>query len=136
MLGVVGMLRFWHRVTYYRHRSELWALTIAMRLPLIAIFPIASILGFWWVLATLPIALPLGFLIDNLGLVGEVILAILGIPALWVLLLAAPWFFGWYGIGVSLMFGRTSAARAKERFLVEAIGTYRAKAFHSEVSAR
>ena len=130
------MLRFWHRVTYYRHRSELWALTIAMRVPLLAMIPIAAILGFWWVLAPLPIVLPLYLLLDSLGLVGELILAVLGIPALWVLLLAAPWFFGWYGIGVGLMFGRTSAARAKERFLVEAIGAYRAKAFHSEVSAR
>lgn len=130
------MIRFWHRVTYHRHRSELWALTIARRVPLLAMIPIASLLGFWWVLAPLPIVLPLVLVSANLGLFGAVILALLGVVALLALLLAVPWVFGWYGIGVGLMFGRSTAAKAKEKVLVEAIGAYRTKAFRSEVSVR
>jgi hypothetical protein len=34
------------------------------------------------------------------------------------------------------MFGRSTAAKAKEKVLVEAIGAYRTKAFGSEVSVR
>jgi hypothetical protein len=98
--------------------------------------PIASILGFWWVLAPLPIVLPLVLVSANLGLFGAVILALLGVVALLALLLAVPWVFGWYGIGVGLMFGRSTAAKAKEKVLVEAIGAYRTKAFRSEVSVR
>ncbi|ASY63487.1 hypothetical protein SJ05684_c20450 [Sinorhizobium sojae CCBAU 05684] len=45
-----------------------------------------------------------------------------------VLLLAAPWFFGWYGIAVGLTFGRFTAAGAKEKALVESIHAYRSRA--------
>ncbi|RWX10372.1 hypothetical protein EHI42_25780 [Rhizobium hidalgonense] len=134
MLGFDVMSKFWHRITYYRHRSELWALGLAMEVPLLAMLPIGFVLGFWWVIAPLPIVFPIILLLKDLGRFGA--LAFLGIPASLVLLpaaplvllLAAPWFFGWYGIAVSLMFGRFTSARAKEKALAESIHAYRAKA--------
>lgn len=127
-LGFDEMGKFWHRITYYRHRSELWALGLAMQAPLLATLPIGIVLGFWWVIAPLPVVLPIFLLLQNLGHFGGIVLAVLGIPALVVLLLAAPWFFGWYGIAASLMFGRFTAARAKEKALAESIHAYRTKA--------
>ncbi|MBB3643883.1 putative RND superfamily exporter protein [Rhizobium sp. BK619] len=126
MLGFDEMSKFWHRITYYRHRSELWALGLAMKVPLLAMLPIGIVLGFWWVIAPLPIVFPIILLLENLGHFGA--MAFLGIPASLVLLLAAPWFFGWYGIAVCLMFGRFTSARAKEKALAESIHAYRAKA--------
>ncbi|OCP23645.1 hypothetical protein BC361_21205 [Ensifer sp. LC54] len=122
------MSKFWHRITYYRHRSELWALGLAMQVPLLAMLPIGIVLGFWWVIAPLPIVLPIILLLESLGHFGTIVLAFLGIPALVVLLLAAPWFFGWYGIAASLMFGRFTTATAKEKALAESIHAYRTKA--------
>ncbi|MDK1377241.1 MULTISPECIES: hypothetical protein [unclassified Sinorhizobium] len=128
MLGFDEMSKFWHRITYYRHRSELWALGLAMQVPLLAMLPIGIVLGFWWVIAPLPIVLPIILLLESLGHFGAIVLGFLGIPALVVLLLAAPWFFGWYGIAASLMFGRFTTAKAKEKALAESIHAYRTKA--------
>ncbi|WP_245441402.1 hypothetical protein [Rhizobium phaseoli] len=128
MLGFDEMSIFWHRITYYRHRSELWALGLAMQVPLLAMLPIGFVLGFWWVIAPLPIVVPIILLLESLGHFGTIVLAFLGIPAFVVLLLAAPWFFGWYGIAASLMFGRFTTAKAKEKALAESIHAYRTKA--------
>ncbi|OOG74051.1 hypothetical protein B0E45_06280 [Sinorhizobium sp. A49] len=122
------MSKFWRRITYYRHRSELWALGLAMQVPVLAMLPIVSVLGFWWVIAPLPIVLPIILLLENLGHFGLMVFAFLAIPALVVLLLAAPWFFGWYGIAASLMFGRFTTAKAKEKALAESIHAYRTRA--------
>jgi hypothetical protein len=128
MLGFDEMSKFWHRITYYRHRSELWALGLAMQVPLLAVLPIGIVVVFWWVIAPLPIVLPIILLLENLGPFGAIVSAFLGIPALAVLLLVTPWFFGWYGIAVSLMFGRFTTAKAKEKALAESIHAYRTKA--------
>ncbi|ARQ11024.1 hypothetical protein NXC12_CH03031 [Rhizobium etli] len=123
--GFDEMGKLWQRITYYRHRSELWALGLAKQAPRLAMLPIGIVLGFWWVIAPLPVLFPIILLFQNFGPLGGIILAI---PAFVVLLLATPWFFGWYGIAVSLMFGRFTAARAKEKALVESIRAYRVKA--------
>lgn len=128
MLGFDEMSKFWHRITYYRHLSELWALGLAMQVPLLAALPIGVAVVFWWVIAPLPIVLPIILLLENLGPFGAIVLAFLGIPALVVLLLVTPWFFGWYGIAVSLMFGRFTTAKAKEKALAESVHAYRTKA--------
>ncbi|MBB2788084.1 UNVERIFIED_ORG: hypothetical protein GGD43_003298, partial [Rhizobium esperanzae] len=94
----------------------------------LAMLPIGFVLGFWWVIAPLPIVLPIILLLESLGHFGTIVLAFLGIPAFVVLLLAAPWFFGWYGIAASLMFGRFTTAKAKEKALAESIHAYRTKA--------
>ncbi|MBX5170354.1 hypothetical protein HJB84_10810 [Rhizobium sp. NZLR1b] len=122
------MSKFWHRITYFRHRSELWALGLAMRVPVLAMLPIGILLGFWWVIAPLPIVLPIILLLDSLGHFGTMVSAVFGIPVLVALFLATPWFFGWYGIAASLMFGRFTTAKAKEKALAESIHAYRTKA--------
>ena len=119
------MSKSWHWITYYRHRSELWALDLAMRVPLLATFPIFIILMLWGIIAPLPIVLSVFLLFENLGYFGTAILIVLGIPALLVgHVLVAPWFFGWYIIAASLMFGRFTAAKAKEKALLESIRAY------------
>ncbi|WP_027685631.1 hypothetical protein [Rhizobium leguminosarum] len=122
------MGKLWQRITYCRHRSELWALALAKRAPCLAMLPIGIVLVFWWVIAPLPIVFPIVLLLEGLGKLGELILALLAIPALVVLVLVAPWSFGWYGIAVGLMFGRFTAARAKEKALAESIHAYRTRA--------
>lgn len=126
--GFDEMSKFWRRITYYRHRSELWALGLAMQVPLLAMLPIGIAVVFWWVIAPLPIVLPIILLLENLGPFGAIVLAFLGIPALVVLLLVTPWFSGWYDIAASLMFGRFTTAKAKEKALAESIHAYRTKA--------
>ncbi|MBB3137773.1 hypothetical protein FHS26_005541 [Rhizobium pisi] len=126
-LGLNDLVKFWQLITCYRHRSELWALRLAMQVPFLAMLPIAFIVIFWWCIAPLPVVLPIILLLENLGQFGGIVLAILAMPALLVLVLVAPWFFGWYGIAASLMFGRSTAARAREKALAEAIQGYRAK---------
>ncbi|MBP2446930.1 hypothetical protein [Rhizobium leguminosarum] len=122
------MNKLWQRITYCRHCSELWALGLAKRAPSLAIFPIAIVLLFWWGVAGLTVLLPT-LLLQNLGALGDIVLAALGISVVPMgLLLAAPWFFGWYGIAVSLMFGRFTSASAKEKALMESIRAYRANA--------
>ncbi|WP_034850815.1 hypothetical protein [Sinorhizobium sojae] len=119
------MGKLWQRITYYRHRSELWAIGLAKQVPCLAALPIAMVLCFWWVIAPLPVLLPFILLLQALGPLGG---TVLGLVALMVLLLAAPWFFGWYGIAVGLTFGRFTAAGAKEKALVESIHAYRSRA--------
>ncbi|MBW8787606.1 hypothetical protein HFO94_13545 [Rhizobium leguminosarum] len=121
------MGKLWQRITYYRHRSELWALALAKRAPCLAIYPIGIVVLFWWVIAPLPILFPI-LLLQNLGKLGELMLALLAIPALVVLGFALPWFSSWCEIGTSLMFGRFMAANAKEKALTESIYAYRTRA--------
>ncbi|MBY5412525.1 hypothetical protein HFO98_29630 [Rhizobium leguminosarum] len=126
------MGKLWQRITYYRHRSELRALGLAKRAPCLAIYPIGVVVLFWWSVASLSmlcVVFPITLLLPHLGQLVGIILALLAIPALAVpLQLAAPWFFGWYGIAVGLMFGRFTAASAKEKALTESIHAYRTRA--------
>lgn len=128
MLGFEKMSKFWDGITYYRHRSELLALGLAMRVPLLAMLPIGIAMGFWWVIAPLPLVIPIYLLLANLGQFGAMILPILVIPVLVLLSLSASWFFEWYGIAASLMFGRFTSAKAKENALEVAIHAYQTKA--------
>lgn len=122
------MRRFWRWITYYRHRSELWGLGVAMRVPLLAMFPIGIVLGLWWAVAALPVVLSIVVLSENLGHAGQIVLALLAVPALLVLLsVVATWFFGWYFIAAALMLGRFTSARAKEKALTEWVDAYRAR---------
>ena len=122
------MGKLWQRITYYRHRSELWALALAKWAPCLAMLPIGFIVCFWWVVAPSLIVFPIVRLLENLGKLGELMLALLAIPALVVLGFALPWFSSWCEIGTSLMFGRFTAANAKEKALTESIHAYRTRA--------
>ncbi|MBY5337267.1 hypothetical protein HFO99_25760 [Rhizobium leguminosarum] len=121
------MGKLWQRITYCRHRSELWALALAKRAPCLAMLPIGIVVLFWWVIAPLPILFPI-LLLQNLGKLGELMLALFSIPALVVLGFALPWFSGWYDIAAGLMLGRFTAANAKEKALAESIRAYRTRA--------
>ncbi|MGO6845861.1 hypothetical protein GFL38_30410 [Rhizobium leguminosarum bv. viciae] len=122
------MGKLWQRITYYRHRSELWALALAKWAPCLAMLPIGFIVCFWWVVAPSLIVFPIVRLLENLGKLGELMLALFSIPALVVLGFALPWFSGWYDIAVGLMLGRFTAASAKEKALTESIHAYRTRA--------
>ncbi|XKM39883.1 hypothetical protein A4U53_027825 [Rhizobium ruizarguesonis] len=74
------------------------------------------------------IVFPIVLLLENLGKLGELMLALLAIPGLVVLGFALPWFSGWCDIAVGLMFGRFTAASAKEKALAESIHAYRTRA--------
>ncbi|NNH60392.1 hypothetical protein HLI01_27075 [Rhizobium laguerreae] len=122
------MGKLWQRITYYRHRSELWALALAKRGPRLSIYPIGFMLCFWWGIAPSLILFPIILLLENSGQLGETILALLSIPALVVLWFALPWFSSWCDIVVGLMVGRFTAASAKEKALAESIHAYRTRA--------
>nr|WP_064248017.1 hypothetical protein [Rhizobium leguminosarum]OAP93911.1 hypothetical protein A4U53_22735 [Rhizobium leguminosarum] len=122
------MGKLWQRITYCRHRSELWALALAKRAPCLAIYPIGIVVLFWWGGAPSLIVFPIVLLLENLGKLGELMLALLAIPGLVVLGFALPWFSGWCDIAVGLMFGRFTAASAKEKALAESIHAYRTRA--------
>lgn len=121
------MASLWQWVSYDRHRSELWALSLARRVPYLAMLPIGMVVVFWWVFAPLPIVLPALLLLENLTPFDGALLALLGIPAVVLLLLAAPWFFDWYAIAIGLMLGRPASAIAKQQALADAIQAYCAK---------
>ncbi|NNH65767.1 hypothetical protein [Rhizobium laguerreae] len=122
------MGNLWQRITYYRHRSELWALALAKRAPCLAMIPIGFMLCFWWGIAPSLVLFPIILLLENSGQLGETILALFSIPALAVLWFALPWFSSWCGIAVGLMLGRFTAASAKEKALAESIHAYRTRA--------
>ncbi|MBY5351750.1 hypothetical protein HFO96_31545 [Rhizobium leguminosarum] len=122
------MGKVWQRITYCRHRSELWALALAKRAPCLAMIPIGFVVCFWWGVAPSMIVFPIVLLLENLGQLREMILALLSIPALVVLGFALPWFCGWYDIAAGLMLGRFTAANAKEKALAESIRAYRTRA--------
>ncbi len=128
--GMAKLLgKLWRWITYHRHRSELWALGLAMKEPVLAIFPILTTVGFWWGLIALFVILPTMLLLEVLGRTGRLILAVLGIPALVALLaVVATWFFRWYFIAAGLMFGRRAMAQVKEKALLETIQAYRTSA--------
>jgi hypothetical protein len=128
-MGANPILSIWQRVTRLRHRSELFALRIARRVPLLAIFPIFATCMFWWLAACLIPAIVLlasmvlsGSGASVLSVLGLTLQALIAIPAFVAIIFAAPWFFGWYLVACGLMFGRTRAADAKEAVLMAAMG--------------
>ncbi|MCZ7852601.1 hypothetical protein [Agrobacterium salinitolerans] len=121
------MLRLWQRITYYRHRSELWALDKAQQTPRVAGFPISLVVSFWWFVMATPVILPHIILQAYSKSAATIFLLITGLPLLLAIVLAAPWFFSWQGIVAGLMSGRSEAARKKEQVLMHAIDAYRAK---------
>ena len=118
----------WRKITLRRHRSELSALRLARRLGPLALLPILVTSAFWWFTLNLP-TITLGLaalaLMDSFqqgtALIGGFVVLALSIYGLIVVCVAAPWFFRWYIVGVSLMFGRTARASRKEAELIVAI---------------
>ncbi|PDT29658.1 hypothetical protein CO660_12205 [Rhizobium sp. L9] len=119
------MGQLWEKVTYYRHRSELAALRLALRVPLLAMHLIGAVVFFWWGVAGLSVLIPTLLVSQILGTLG---LLLGGISTIVLLLFVTPWFSGWYCIAAGVMFGRTAAARAKGEALARAIHAYREKA--------
>ncbi|AHG49603.1 hypothetical protein RLEG12_01655 (plasmid) [Rhizobium leguminosarum bv. trifolii CB782] len=115
------MGKIWQKITYYCHRSELFALRLALRVPLLAPLLTGAMLHFWWCVAPLPILIPVVLVSENLGPLGPMVA---GMSALAMLFFALPWFSGWCSIAAGVMFGRTAAARAKEEALAGAIRAY------------
>jgi hypothetical protein len=118
------ILRLWRYIRYLRHRSELRALRCAMLIPYVAILPIFGICAFWWatfVLVVAPPALWLEHLSQGSVFWGSIMLLPITIGSLAFLGYGIPWFSRWYWIAVTLMFGRDTHAKAKERSLIDAL---------------
>ena len=115
----------WRKITLRRHRSELWALDLALRWKPLALYPIFATVSAWWFALCLPAALPglagLALVQSGHPLLGAALYLPASVYALVVLCMAAPWFFRWYVIAVALMFGRPAMAYRKRAKLVAAI---------------
>ncbi|MBX4963526.1 hypothetical protein [Rhizobium binae] len=85
------MGQLWEKVTYYRHRSELAALRLALRVPLLAMHLIGAVVFFWWGVAGLSVLIPTLLVSQILGTLG---LLLGGISAIVLLLFVTPWFSG------------------------------------------
>lgn len=120
------MRELWKHITYYRHRSELWALNLAQQAPFMAGFPIFFMAMFWWFMMGMPFALPFVMLKSYSENVANIFLLVTGLPVLLVIVLASRWFFGWYEIAADLMSGGSLAAEKKQQALISAIDLYRA----------
>jgi hypothetical protein len=113
------LIRFLETIRFWRLRSEARGLRMAMCYPLFAMFPIAACLAVWWAFLVLPFVLTAAvvlILFDSASLVPVIALALLGLPAFFLLAWQAPRFFRFYWIAVSLMFGKRAPA---ERALAE-----------------
>lgn len=111
------------RLRRRRLNSELAALRLAKKLPLLATLLIGANCFFWFFLLALP-TIPLQilafqFVFTNqsvwLVLAINISLLVLGIG---ILTIVAPWFFGWYFIAITLMFGNKTPADKKEIWLL------------------
>ncbi|KEO52202.1 hypothetical protein TP2_18195 [Thioclava pacifica DSM 10166] len=92
---------------------------MAMCYPVFAMFPIAACLAVWWVFLVLPFVLTAAvvlILFDSASLAPVIALAILGLPAFFLLVWQTPRVFRFYWIAAGLMFGKR---RAAERALAE-----------------
>lgn len=95
-----------------------------MLIPTVAILPIFGICAFWWatfVLVIAPPALWLEHLSHGSVFWGSIMVLPITIGSLAFLGYGIPWFFHWYWIAVTLMFGRKDRAEAMERYLKESI---------------
>lgn len=95
------------KILFTKH--ELWALKWAQRLPLFALFWAATL----WVWIIIPVLLTspvLIFLFNNWPIVNAVAGLLLGMAFLFFI---GPWFFRWYFICTSLMFGRSKMSNTK-----------------------
>ncbi|RUM02146.1 hypothetical protein [Rhizobium chutanense] len=118
------MGKLWQKITYHRHRSELFALRLALRAPLLAPLLIGAVVVFWWCIASMPVYIPIILVLESFGALGQMVLVML---AFVILFRVIPWFFGWYYIAASVMFGGTAAANARVEALAGAIHAYRAR---------
>jgi hypothetical protein len=123
----------YRKITASRLRSELWALDLAFRVKPLSIFPIFATVGFWWFAAALFALVPglVGMVLWQLDtgplrLFGGALHLAASVGALILLCLAAPWFFRWYFIAVTLMLGRPAMAERKRAALLAAIAADRA----------
>jgi len=101
-------LSHWIKLKFTRH--EIWALKAARKVPLLALFAFGT-LRLWFFLPMIPIGIMSVALLENTGILGAVLNMVLGLGGLAII---APWFFRWYFICASLMFGRTKMAQSKE----------------------
>lgn len=111
--------RLWNGLTRFRHRSELLALRIAVRLPFAAIIPIGLVCCFWWYVWCLPFVPPLVIFANIPGTTGTVLTFALVLPLLAMLFFAGPWFINWCLTAVTMTFGNMTRAEAMERYLHE-----------------
>ena len=102
--------RFSHWIKLKFTRHEIWALKVARKLPLFAIFAFGT-LWLWFILPMIPIGIMSVVLLENTGTFGAVFNMVLGLGGLAII---APWFFRWYFICAGLMSGRTKMAQSKE----------------------
>lgn len=123
--------RLWRWITYQRHRSELAVLGRSKGLYIFGFIPIFITSAFWWGLFCLPIAILvvvlypwLGIFEGNPTVFGWIVFGVIQILALIGLLIAAPWFFHWYFIGLTQSFGLKTMAEKKEKYLRERIAAY------------
>lgn len=113
----------WFRVAFTRH--ELWALTLAQRLPLLAMLPFLT-LWIWFIVPAILI-LFYSFISFELALLlvasgPDMLLVVLPfmVPIAYPFVAYfVPWAFRWHFIYLGLMRGRTKMAQAKERELNE-----------------
>ena len=119
--------RLWQTVSYYRHRSEIWALRSSRDWPKqLRAAPLMLVMMFWYVLAGVPFVLIAQLLIN--GWVSEgVFWAVMGLPALAFVMAVSPWLFTLYSIGLEMTCGNFRPAEAREKKLQEWIEAYRVK---------
>lgn len=111
----------WRRITLYRHRSELMALRIAKRVPLLAIVPIGAVCLFWWYVWCLPFVPPLMVFASVPGMPGTILMFLLILPIMAMLFFATPWFITWCLTALGMTFGKKERAEAMEQYLTERI---------------
>lgn len=111
----------WRRITFYRHRSELFALRIAKRAPLLAIVPIGVVCIFWWYVWCLPLVPALVVFASIPGQTGTILMFLLILPIMAVLFFATPWFMTWCLTAIGMTFGRKERADAMEQYLTDSI---------------
>lgn len=114
--------RLWDGLTRYRHRSELMALRIAMRLPFAAVIPIGLVCCFWWYVWCLPFVPPLAMFASIPGMTGTILMFALILPIMAMLFFATPWFITWCLTAATLTFGNMRRAEAMEQHLQARLG--------------
>ena len=96
------------KLSFTRH--EVWALKASRKVPIFSLFAFGT-LWVWCLIPMIPIGMLSIFLMEKTGIFGAIVNMVLGIGGLAFI---APWFFRWYFVCASLMFGRTKTAQAKE----------------------
>ncbi|KZK97167.1 hypothetical protein [Pseudovibrio sp. Ad26] len=108
-------LLHWIKLKFSRH--ELWAINFGLGLPFLSLFGVVS-LWVWLFIPMIPIGVFLALLMKNFPLVGSLLNLLIAVP---VMLVFAYWFFRWYFICLTLMFGRRKMAEKKKEEVVARI---------------